>query len=219
MFIYLLTNSVNGKQYIGQTTTTPERRWQGHVQESQAARRNHLPLYSAIRKYGAKAFHLSILGNADNQAELNRKEKAFIEAYSTNLRAFGYNLAEGGNVPPRMTPETAKKVGDSHRGKPKSALHRQHVSEALKKIGYKTSVRLMGHETSVETRIKIGAAHKGKVVSEVTKDKLRVARVLQAPIRWTDEQKRSLSAYRKLNPAKSQFQKGHAFYPKKTGAV
>jgi group I intron endonuclease len=215
----MLTNGVNGKQYIGQTTVTPDARWQGHVRESQKARRNHLPLYSAMRKYGVSVFALSVLDTATSQAELNCKEQEFIFAYSTNHREFGYNLHAGGNVPPRMTPETAKKVGDSHRGKPKSALHRQHVSEALKKIGYKTSVRLMGHETSVETRIKIGAAHKGKVVSEVTKDKLRVARVLQAPIRWTDEQKRSLSAYRKLNPAKSQFQKGHAFYPKKTGAV
>lgn len=34
MFIYLITNNVNGKQYVGQTTKTIEERWKRHCWQS-----------------------------------------------------------------------------------------------------------------------------------------------------------------------------------------
>ena len=30
-YIYLITNKINGKQYVGQTIRTIEERWKGHI--------------------------------------------------------------------------------------------------------------------------------------------------------------------------------------------
>lgn len=34
MIIYKITNSINGKVYIGLTTVTLEARWRGHIRDS-----------------------------------------------------------------------------------------------------------------------------------------------------------------------------------------
>lgn len=49
MRVYLITNTISGKQYIGQTTQTLASRWAQHLRDT---RKSHLPLFSAIKKYG-----------------------------------------------------------------------------------------------------------------------------------------------------------------------
>ena len=50
MLIYKITNTVNGKIYVGQTVRTlEERKWQ-HINTAKNGHKNHL--YNAMRKYG-----------------------------------------------------------------------------------------------------------------------------------------------------------------------
>lgn len=50
-FIYLITNNINKKKYVGKTTQSIEKRWQEHISESKREKREIRPLYRAIRKY------------------------------------------------------------------------------------------------------------------------------------------------------------------------
>jgi len=47
--VYLITNEVNGKHYVGQTTRTVEQRFKEHMESP-------YPIGKAIRKYGAENF-------------------------------------------------------------------------------------------------------------------------------------------------------------------
>jgi group I intron endonuclease len=190
MIIYLVTNTINGKQYIGQTTQNLAQRWAQHMRES---RRLHLPLYTAIRKYGAKSFIVSVLDTAISQTDLNQKEKDFIEAYHTCDRSFGYNLHEGGNKPPLMNPETAIKVGLANLGKKRTGQALANIQAACKKAGPKMRASRMGHTTSPETREKIGAAHKGMKHTPESIEKIKLARAKQAPIKWSAESRAKFS--------------------------
>lgn len=49
MIIYKITNTVNGKVYVGLTTTTLCNRWCKHKQDSKTCNR-HLPIYSKIKR-------------------------------------------------------------------------------------------------------------------------------------------------------------------------
>ena len=189
MEVYLVTNTVNGKQYIGQTTQPVATRWSQHVHES---RRAHLPLYAAIRKYGCESFVLSVLDTAVSQEELNQKEKDFIEAYNTLDRDFGYNLHEGGNKPPLMTPVAAAKGGASRRGRKRP----QYVIDAVRKAQL-GNTHCLGRELSAETKQKIGRASKGRKHTPEAIEKIKVARAKQAPIRWSAESKVKFSALSK----------------------
>jgi group I intron endonuclease len=196
MLIYLITNTINGKQYIGQTLCTPEKRWREHVYNASGNKqRSAYPLYHAIRKYGAAAFCISTLDAAQSQEELNQKEIEYIEAYQTLSREFGYNRHEGGNKPPSHTPESRAKAAKSNTGQKRTEETKQRMSHAQKgkpkKRGYRhseESIRRMsesqkercrlrggsrlGLKSSPEHCQRISAALTGKKASEETRRKL-----------------------------------------------
>lgn len=59
-FIYMVTNNITGKRYVGKTSTTVDDRWKGHVSEASRNLSNSA-LHKAINKYGQDAFSLTVL--------------------------------------------------------------------------------------------------------------------------------------------------------------
>lgn len=90
--IYLLLNKNNGKQYVGQTTTTIASRCVSHRKDS---RKLNTPLAKAIRKFGIDAFEVGCLEGCSSQEELNRREQYWIKRICC-LFPKGYNLRSGG---------------------------------------------------------------------------------------------------------------------------
>ena len=150
--IYLITNTINGKQYVGQTTSAISRRWRQHVR---AARNGSLLLLAcAIRKHGEKSFYLEQLDVGNSRQELNEKEINCIAQLGT-LASNGYNLTLGGEG---ATPseETRKKISEKARhrnngnyGKPAPVETRQKLSQIA---------LFERHPVSQETRDKIATS-------------------------------------------------------------
>lgn len=93
--IYVITNTVNGKQYVGQTTREdPIVRWKAHV--SLARGRGKSYICAAIRKYGEEAFRFEVISSANDQEHLNFDEALAIVSLGT-MAPNGYNLKEGGS--------------------------------------------------------------------------------------------------------------------------
>lgn len=78
-YIYLITNLINGKVYVGKTTGTLENRWKQHVEA--ASRNIDTHLYRAIRKYGAENFKIESLYYGDEN--LNELERYYIKQYNS----------------------------------------------------------------------------------------------------------------------------------------
>lgn len=89
MYIYKITNLINGKIYVGQTSRTPEIRFSEHV---------HADSYigSAIRKYGRANFKIEVLEECESKKELDNREQYWIARFES-MGPNGYNLTEGGN--------------------------------------------------------------------------------------------------------------------------
>jgi group I intron endonuclease len=85
MFIYLTTNKINNKKYIGLCSRIDE---------------NYLGsgklLKAAIKKYGKENFTREILYETNDREELSRKEKEFIEKYNAVVSNDFYNICDGG---------------------------------------------------------------------------------------------------------------------------
>ena len=60
-FIYVITNEVNGKQYVGKTTDTIEERYKGHLHDRSRPHIEKRPLYDAMNKYGIEHFSIKQL--------------------------------------------------------------------------------------------------------------------------------------------------------------
>ncbi len=164
--IYKITNSLNGKMYIGQTIRSAELRFKQHVMDALNPKRRHFAIHRAIQKYGAAAFKVEILLHASSKEALDHWEQYFIG--KNNAFYEGYNLtaqkSAGGH-----SIETRKKIGEKAKlaatwkiatvaaslhntGKPCSDQTRKRISEAKKG-------RVIN---SVETRAKMSLAKKGK---------------------------------------------------------
>ncbi len=125
MFVYLITNTINGKRYVGQTRRTLARRWKQH-QVSKGC----CALNSAIQKYGVENFTIEPICEPPTIELMNEFEKEYIERYCT-LVPNGYNLMTGGPAP-QHSEETRKKISDAHMGKKASAEARHKMSESRK---------------------------------------------------------------------------------------
>ena len=94
-YIYKITNSINGRVYIGQTRRNVRTRWREHIYYSyHQAKHYHAILHAAIRKYGKEAFEVSIIEECEND-RLNEREIYWIKQYNSIKE--GYNISRGGD--------------------------------------------------------------------------------------------------------------------------
>ena len=59
--IYLISNDVNSKLYVGQTIQNLNKRFNGHCCYSKSDRSANMYIKRAIHKYGKDKFHISLL--------------------------------------------------------------------------------------------------------------------------------------------------------------
>ena len=93
-YIYKITNTINGKMYIGKTELSITQRWKAHLKDSKTRRCEQRPLYSAINKYGAENFIIEEVENCLSE-QSNEREKYWITFYKTYQE--GYNATLGGD--------------------------------------------------------------------------------------------------------------------------
>lgn len=93
--IYIITNDINDKVYIGKTTLpTIEDRFKRHKIDSHKETLSKRPLYNAMRKYGTEHFHIALLEECDVNID-NERESYWIEYYDSYHN--GYNATMGGD--------------------------------------------------------------------------------------------------------------------------
>ena len=95
MLIYLITNKINGKYYVGQTVKTAEERWKQHVSSALHGGDSYFGL--AVQKHRPENFVVETLCECPDRESLNKTEKFFIEFLASSREGFGYNSKGGGS--------------------------------------------------------------------------------------------------------------------------
>lgn len=92
--VYMATNRVNGKRYIGITKRDFAVRKRQHLRLAEDGNNVCCKFYSAIRKYGKKSFDWKIVASDLSQRDAFSKERALIK----KIRKTGeeYNIKDGG---------------------------------------------------------------------------------------------------------------------------
>ena len=159
MYIYKITNNINGNSYVGLKTST--------VEESLEYYGSGKLIQQAIQKYGKENFTKEILERDITDFNyLCDLEKYYISLHNTKVN--GYNMTDGGlgSLGYTQTKEHKSNMSKSlsKPRKPLSAETKRKLSEAAKKR--------KGRPVSESTRKKLAAARLGKKHSTETKLKM-----------------------------------------------
>lgn len=147
--IYSITNKVNDKRYIGITGDLYNRK-RAHLWALRNKKHSNIKLQNAWNKYSEDGFEVEVLETFDtnNRDYALSKEVDYIDHYDSFKT--GYNMSTGAdgnvlNIPSKETIEKRRKLmlGNKH---------------------------MLGKKHSEETKRKIGNAHRGKHVSESTRE-------------------------------------------------
>lgn len=94
--VYLITHTESGKQYIGITIQSLERRWVNHIEQAKAGSlKSEASLHEAIRRYGADAFSISIIDHGSTKGGIEQSERNWIKQLNS-LEPNGFNISPGG---------------------------------------------------------------------------------------------------------------------------
>lgn len=90
-YVYKITNNINDKVYIGQTTENLKHRFSRHkgYQLNQGDK-----IHRAMKKYGTENFNISLVEEVDSQEKLNKREYFWINELNTINK--GYNINNDG---------------------------------------------------------------------------------------------------------------------------
>lgn len=186
-FIYKITNTVNNKCYIGQTIQNPYKRFQKYKTLQCITQPK---IYRAIKKYGPSNFIYDIIDDtASNQDELNFLEEIYILCFDS--REFGYNSKEGGNAGGKSSLETRQKISRATSGKNNPMYGRKRKGTYTK-----------------ETLNKMSIAQKGRIVSDITKQKMKESAIKREQLRratgWKMPQKSKQQISKWVNAHKNE---------------
>lgn len=160
--IYVITNLLNGKQYVGQTIDFKRRWWQHchpSYEEDQA-------INKAIQKYGKKKFECKIVHDDIPESKLNDWEKYYINEVYNTYKGYGYNCHIGGsdtrgiNNPMyggNFSKEHRRKISEANTGKKNGFYGKNHTQETKKIISQKAKGREYSEESikkQIETKKK-----------------------------------------------------------------
>lgn len=192
--IYKITNTVNGKSYIGQTRNDAVKtRIRDHLTGNSKGNRI---LKNAVKKHGREAFTFEILHDGIIPEFLDTLEIETIQKFNT-LAPNGYNLDSGGNRNKTRSEETKRRLSKANKGKPGPWKGKTFSEEHRRNL----SASHMGKIFSETSRRRMSESRKGKPRSEETKRKLSEINAGENHPQYgkprSEETKRKLSAVSK----------------------
>ncbi|RAP50214.1 MAG: hypothetical protein BZ138_06895 [Methanosphaera sp. rholeuAM270] len=159
-FIYLLTNKINEKKYVGQTSKTVEERWKRHVSEAHSyiinpdGKAYTAAMDQAIAKYGEENFTVSELECCLIRV-LDNREIYWIQQYDCCVldnKGNGYNVSRGGAGYRKHILDEKRIVEDYLKGTSLVCLGEDHgvLADSIKSVLLKNRVPLRDKEELIE---------------------------------------------------------------------
>lgn len=163
-YIYITTNNINGKKYIGKRKGKFTNKYIGSGKY----------LWNAINKYGKDNFTVEPIEFCKDLNELNEKEKYWIKYYNAQESDEFYNIAAGGDGGKiyKIHPLLGKHFSEDTKNKISLSIKEWHLNkteEEKRLINEKIKNAHLSRDSfkKIETSIKISEKLKGKPKSDI----------------------------------------------------
>ena len=125
--VYKITNTLNGKVYIGQTVDYRKRKV-GHFSYLRRNAHRNRYLQKSFNKYGESSFKMEIIKECAVD-ELDKLEIYYMRKYNSIDKTLGYNMVIGGNTNKSFPDYIRQKMSRSQRGRIISEEHRKRIGK------------------------------------------------------------------------------------------
>jgi group I intron endonuclease len=164
MRVYLVTNKINGKVYVGKTERSLNTRWRHHVRSARSG--SPFRFHKALRKYGEQGFEVVELCRANSAEELDILERLFTHLCRSTEFALGYNSVVGGGpseynrqrtsafmkAHPERWPKNTGGWKHSRQTKQNMSIARQGVGNANAKLTDRQVVAILKNPADLEIK-------------------------------------------------------------------
>jgi group I intron endonuclease len=181
--IYLITNLVNWKRYVG-LTIRPQKRYKKHWSDALAG--SGFALHRAFRKYGKLNFKYEILCTIVSETEDDLKNRLSnmeayyaeqLQTYTSDAEPGGYNMAWCGDKPTlgvKHTEDELEKMRKAHDNRdPPSDEQKKKTSESLK--AFYANADEHQKQANADRAKRIGEKQRGRPKKQETKDAISKA--------------------------------------------
>lgn len=182
--VYVHTNKINGKRYVGVTSQGPEKRW--NEGKGYTPRQPHM--YNAIQKWGWDNFEHEILVSDVSVEDASLIEQTLIKEWQLQNPKYGYNAQSGGLTSTALSDEIKEKISNANKGRKFTEEHKKKLSEVKKNQPLS--------DKQLEHLYQFKHANEGKQFTEEHKQHLSEA---LAGREFTEEHKQNLSNAKKGN--------------------
>lgn len=162
--VYLHTNTINNKIYIGITSRSMDERWNNHVKKSFYENRKNLNtsyFHQSIVKYSADVWSHQLLEIIDGTLQdAKDTETKWIAFYKSNEKNIGYNLTKGGDVSDNMSEEVRQKISEKISILMQDPIRRETQSKKMKEHWKNNPNPFAGKTHSEESKTIMGAKSK-----------------------------------------------------------
>lgn len=135
MFLYVITNHLNDKSYVGMTSKTVPKRWRQHLRRVAAGSKH--AIHAAIAKHGEENFSICGVASFDTLEALAAAERELIASLGS-FGPGGYNLTAGGegtfgfrHTPEEVEARRQRRTGTKHTEEAKAKIRAAHAGKTL----------------------------------------------------------------------------------------
>ena len=212
MYVYCITNTLNGMKYVGMTSRT--------IEESKEYYGSGVYITRAVKKLGKQHFKKEIIEVCDNIEDLKEREKYWIKTLNTK-KPYGYNLTDGGDGVVNLCEESKKRqieklkmyVGEKnwHYGKKRSEETCNNISRGLtgKKLSpehaEKSRRANLGNPMPAHVKQILIEVNTGRVYKQETIDLIRQNQPTCTPILQFTKEGEFIAEYFSMNEAERCF--------------
>lgn len=140
--VYLVTNLINGKQYVGATSHSIQSRFKEHMWEAYEG--SNTLFHQALREYGVQNFSLEELESDIPDDLAGQREQYYIKVYNSYYATGdGYNMTYGGSGTEGyiFTEADKAKISRVNKGRKFSEERNQRIREIMTGRDYKPEWR------------------------------------------------------------------------------
>ena len=148
-YIYKIINNINQKIYIGKTSSTIEKRFKEHCNDSKKERCEKRPLYDAMNKYGIENFTVEKVEEVENDEIASEREIYWINKLRTYIGfndCNGYNATLGGDSKRIYDYQTIAKKYLELKNQKETAKYFQCDVETVKKACQENNIEIPNHK-------------------------------------------------------------------------